>query len=55
MSLEVLRNFWEFPSGPAGPGVVTAVAWVQSLAWELMHTAGTAEKKEMFLFGHLVA
>ena len=28
-----------------GSGVVTAVVWVQSLAWELLHAAGVAKEK----------
>ena len=40
---------WEFHCGAAGwgSGIITAVAQVQSLAWQLPHAAGTAkgEKK----------
>ena len=37
----------EFPGGPAGEGsgIVTAVAWVHSLAPELLHAEGVAIKR----------
>ena len=36
------------PCGSAGegPGIVTAVVQVRSLAWELLHATGTAKKKK---------
>ena len=38
----------EFPGDAVGwgSGVVTAVAWVRSLAWEFLHVVGTAETRE---------
>ena len=40
----------EFPGGSAakGPGMVTAVAWVQSLAGQLPHAAGMGPKKKEY-------
>ena len=39
-------KYQEFPGGLAGSGsgFVTAVAWVQSLAWELPHSLGVVKK-----------
>ena len=38
----------EFPCGSVGygSGVVTVVAWVCSLVWELPHAVGVAKKKK---------
>ena len=37
--------WWLSGLGNQGTGVVTAVAWVRSLAGELLHAAGVAKKK----------
>ena len=38
----------EFPGGLAGSGsgIITAMAWICSLVWELLHVTGTAKKKK---------
>lgn len=40
------KVFKEFPGGSAGKGprIVTAVAWVHTLAQELLHALGRAKK-----------
>ena len=42
--------WWLSGLGNQGTGVVTAVAWVRSLAGELLHAAGVAKKKKKKLF-----
>ena len=36
-----------------GSSIVTDVAQVQSLVWELLHAAGAAKKKKFHIFFHL--
>lgn len=43
----LLNNFPEFPGDlPVKNVVFTAVAWVQTLAWELSHAPAAAKKKK---------
>lgn len=43
----LLNNFPEFPGDlPVKNLVFTAVAWVQTLAWELSHAPAAAKKKK---------
>lgn len=45
----LLNNFPEFPGDlPVKNVVFTAVAWVQTLAWELSHAPAAAKKKKDF-------
>ena len=44
--IKVRKQTEEFPCGSVGQGsgVVTAVSWVRSLAWELPHAVGAAKR-----------
>lgn len=47
----LLNNFPEFPGDlPVKNVVFTAVAWVQTLAWELSHAPAAAKKKKKKIF-----
>ena len=37
-----------------GSGVVTAVAWVPSLAWEFLHAMGRVKEKEGGTLAHFI-
>ena len=53
--LEVLKKKnWEFPHGLAIKDPALSLwAQVQSLAWELMHTAGAAKKNSFKIYQEL--